>query len=140
MTTPDSGNADPARPWEQAGQRASNAMAIVKAAATSAKEPAGRLVITWAPGYDGGLRPFQCTLADADTGDQITTVTSLVIVADCNRRSPITAELTMLCNSKGEFLRTCGPVADGHGGYHTGAFRWVVVEMRIGSELSSGAS
>lgn len=135
------GNGTAAQPsWEPAGERAAAVLDELKAAARIAKDSAapqpiaGRLIVTWPTAVGAALPPFQCALADAGTGEQITTATKMVIVADCASSDPILADLTMLCDQDGQFLRAGGPVLDGNGGFYTGVFRWVVVEMRTGGE------
>jgi hypothetical protein len=128
------GNVSWVVPYEEGQPLPANACAKLDPDVNAVRdvEPAGRLIITWPEPHGGGLAPHGVTLTDADTGEQITTATRMVVLtADASGGQPIAAELTMFCDEHGQPL-TAGapPLFDDEGRLRTATFRWRVAEMR----------
>lgn len=94
-------------------------------------EPLGRIIITW-PAATGPVLPvWGITIADADTGRQITTVRK-VVIADIDEDA-IHADLTILCAPDGTpYLGDTRALRQQEDGtIREETFRFVVAEMRI---------
>ncbi len=96
-----------------------------------AEEFTGRLIITWPRSARPVLLPPLTILHDADSREQIMSVTAFTINAHV-AESVVTADLTMLAGADGKPLAAdATPVLDDGNEPLTGVFRWVVAEMRI---------
>jgi hypothetical protein len=102
----------------------------------------GRLIITWPAASFGVVNGWGVTLHDADTGEQIVTVTRLAIVLGDDEGfggGPVEAVLTALTDANGKLLPAGAPVVpDETGeGFRTAVFRYAVSEMRVAEPCPS---
>ena len=95
-------------------------------------EFAGRLIITWPKG-DVAVVGRHVFLADADTGEQITSAFDADVVIHADVREVVTATVTMLVGEDDKPLpNKAKPIISDDGeNLRTGVFQWVVAEMRV---------
>lgn len=96
-------------------------------------ETVGSMIITWPKPGKGHLFGGRIALADADSGEVITTALDLDLTVHTDTQSLITAEITMFADADGKPLGPGEPVTYAEDGENlaTGRFRWLVSEMRI---------
>ena len=96
----------------------------------------GRVIIEWpAPGRSGALPGWGCSILDAETGQQVVTVSRVSVTADAE--DAIRADLTMFADDNG--MPVLFPDIDGNltiwqagdGDIKTGTFLFLVAEMRV---------
>lgn len=114
--------------------------ALRNAAENYAEPPTwGAVIIEWPapPKPDRILPGWGCKIFDAESGEQVTTVTELLVPAGCVTARPerfITADLTMFADDDGKPVPCgCAVPLDENGKIRTGTFRFLVAEMRVGS-------
>lgn len=97
-----------------------------------AEEFTGRLIITWPKGGNA-VFGIGIVLADATTGEQITSALGMDVVIRADPEHVVMATVTMLADADGKPLASFAkPVMDDGGeNVRTGVFRWLVAEMRV---------
>ena len=97
----------------------------------SPQEFAGSIVITWPqPAPGGSLLGWGITLADAETGEDIQTVTALRVLLHADAQALVWAELDMFAGADGKPAYS-HPLHIVDGEPVRGTFPFLVTEMRV---------
>ena len=99
-------------------------------------EITGSVVITWPRPSGLSLNVWDVQIQDADSGETLTTVLGLRLILGGShgwRPAAVEVELTQLADGDGKPLGSGAPAVPDDDGkrFRTGAFRYVVAEMRI---------
>lgn len=104
----------------------------------SPHEFAGNIIITWPqPSPAGSLHGMGITLTDAETGEDIQTVTALRVVLHADAQDLVWAELEMFTDADGKPAYS-HPLHTVDGEPVRGTFPFLVSEMRVAPRPDAG--